>query len=220
MLALLLAPLLAAAAPAESLGACPPQDPRVVVPALFVPPQNTHPTNRNVRFELDLGSDGRIRRVALMESSGDPTFDADALAAVKVMRFEPPSQGCVSTSFVAPQAFVVPLIDLARSPAPGAVVPTVPTSPPAAAVQICATPFVQLTGLGLPDQRQAPGTVGVNVSLDARARVIGARLARSSGNTKTDAVAVEAARTGEYAFVSQPGCEPKPTTYELELTFH
>jgi TonB family protein len=219
MLAFLLAQLLAATGPA-SAAACPNVDPRIVIPALFVPPDGTHPTNRYVRFELDLGSDGRIRRVAMTESSGDPTFDADALAAAKAIRFAPPEQGCISTSFVAPQTFEVPLIDLARPPTSAGGLPSVPTNAPAAAVQICSDPFVQLSGLGLPDEREPAGTVGVDVGLDARAHVTSVHLARTSGNPKLDAVAVAAAHDGEYEFVAQPGCPPKPTIYDLELTFH
>jgi TonB family protein len=219
MLAFLLAPLLLAAGEPASLAACPAVDGRVVSTALVDAPPNIHPTNRRVRFLIDLGSDGVIRRVEIVETSGDATFDAAAQSALAHFRFAPPQQGCISTSSVVAEMFNVPLINLVASPPPGGV-PVIPTAPPASAVTICAAPFVQLTGIDVPDQRQAPGTVDVNVDLDAQAHVLRAALAQSSGNRQTDADALAAARGAEYAFTPQPGCAPKATTYRLELTYH
>ena len=118
-----------------------------------------------------------------------------------------------------PETFNVPLINLVASPPPGGV-PVIPTIPPASAVTICAAPFVQLTGIDVPDKRQAPGTVDVDVDLDAQAHVLRAALVQSSGNRATDADALAAARSAEYAFTPQPGCAPKATTYRLSLTYH
>jgi TonB family protein len=219
MLAFVLSSLVAAAAPAYP-DSCPQSDARVLVGAVLNPPDSIHPTNRRARFLLDVGSDGRVRRAAMTESSGDATFDADALAAAKQMTFVPPQEACLSPSSVAPESFDVPLLALAR-PAPGGSGPPVlPTSAPAADLTICAAPFVELTGLDVPDKRPAPGTVAIDVRLDASAHVVGAQLAHSGGNAQTDAAALAMARGGEYAFAPQPGCPPKPTTYQLELTYH
>jgi len=199
---------------------CPQSEARVLIGPVFNPPDGIHPTNRRARFLLDIGSDGRVRRAAMTESSGDATFDGAALAAAEQIKFVPPSEACISPSSVAPESFDVPLIALAR-PAPGGSGPAVlPTFAPASAVTICAAPFVELTGLDVPDQRQAPGTVAVDVRLDAGAHVLGAQLAHSSGNHQTDEAALAMARGGEYGFTPQPGCPPKPTTYTLELSFH
>jgi TonB family protein len=222
MLAFVLSSLVVAAAGEPAyLAACPQSDAKVVIGAVLNPRDDVHPTNRRARFLLDLGSDGRVRRAAIVESSGDARFDGDALAAAQQMRFAPPSEGCISPSSVAPETFDVPLISLVRPPAPGATgLAVLATSAPASAVTICAAPFVELTGLDVPDTRQTPGTVAVDVRLDAAAKVLGATLATSSGNAKTDAAGLALARSGEYGFHAQPGCAAKPTVYRLELTFH
>jgi TonB family protein len=220
MFALILAPLLlAAGGPPAYLAACPTADARVLTPPVLNAPAVVQATNRRTRVLLDLGSDGRVRRVAMVESSGDAGFDAAAIAAAQHMTFEPPQEGCISPSSVAPESFDVPLIALARR-APGTTgVPVLPSTLPASDT-ICAAPMVELTGLAIPDARQAPGTVAVDVSLSATGHVLGAQLARSSGNKTTDATALEMARDGEYTFTPQPGCASKATTYRLELTYH
>jgi TonB family protein len=222
MFALLLSTLVAQAAPAY-LAACPAQEAKVLFTAPVIAPDGIHPTNRRARFFLDLGSDGRIRHVTLVETSGDSTFDSAALNAAQNFRFAPPTQGCISTSSVVPEDFNVPLLALAR-PVPGASgapgVVTLPSALPASAVAICGAPSVQLKGLDVPDTRQAPGTVEVAVALDASARVTSVKLAKSSGNAKTDAVAVSSAKDAGYAFLLAAGCPAKATTYQLELTYH
>jgi TonB family protein len=218
MIAFFLASIVAAAGP-SSTDACPQSDAHVLVAPVLDAPDGIHPTNRRARFLLDIGSDGRVRRAAMTESSGDATFDGLALAAAEKMTFAPPQEGCISPSSVAPQTFDVPLLALARPAANGSGVAVLPTTAPASAVTICTAPFVELTGLDVPDQRQPPGTVTVDVRLDASARVLGAQLEHSSGNKTTDAAALAMARSGQYAFTPEPGCPPKPTTYPLELTF-
>ena len=153
----------------------------------------------------------------MTESSGDAVFDAAALDAAKRFRFAAPTQGCISTSSVVPEEFNVPLLALAR-PAGGAGSPVVLPSTPAD--EICPAPFVRLTGLDVPDARQAPGTVDIDVALDAAAHVTSVKLAKPSGNAKTDAAGTSAARTAQYAFTLPSGCRPQATTYRLELTYH
>ena len=63
------------------------------------------------------------------------------------------------------------------------------------------------------------GITGAGVALDAAAHATSAKLAHSSGNPKTDAAAVAAARSAQYAFTLPPGCKPQATTYRLELTY-
>ena len=218
MFALLLATTIAAAGDPAYLASCPAQQGRVLLASQPIAPDTIHPTNRRVRVLLDVGSDGTLRRSAIVESSGDAVFDAAAVDAVKRFRFAPPSQGCISTSFVVPEEFNVPLISIAR-PAPSGTGPVeIPSMAPAAA--ICGAPFVQLTGLDVPDRRQAPGTVSVDVGLDASAHVTSAKLAHSSGNPKTDSAATAAAKSAQYAFTLPAGCRATPTVYRLELTYH
>jgi TonB family protein len=218
MLAVVLSTLIAAGEPAY-LASCPAEQTRVLASSTVVAPDGIHPTNRRVRFFLDLGSDGRLRHAAMTESSGDATFDAAALDALGRFRFAPPSQGCISTSSVVPEEFNVPLLALVKPAPNGSAPPSLPSAAPESTLAICGTPFVQLTGLEITDQRQAAGTVAVDVGLDATAHVTSAKLAKSSGNAKTDAAGTSAARTAQYAFTLPPGCRPKPTVYRLELTY-
>jgi TonB family protein len=174
-------------------------------------PQDAHPTHERVRFLVDLGSDGRIRRSAMVESSGDAAVDAAAATALAGDRFVVPSASCVSTSSAVSRGWNVPQ-DALASPLPGAAI--LSNSPIA-----CVAPFVRPMRFPLPRRREAPGTASVDVGLDSSARVTAVHLAQSSGNKKTDYAATVAARNGMYVFERQPGCAPVATTYRLELTF-
>jgi TonB family protein len=221
MFAFVLATLIAAAGEPAYLASCPAaQETRVLATSTPIAPDNIHPTNRRVRLYIDVGSDGRVRHVAMVESSGDAVFDAAALDAAGRFRFAPQTQACISTSSFVPETFDVPLISIVRpvpGASPGALV--IPSNAPASTVAICSAPIVELKGLDIPDARQAPGTVAIDVGLDAAAHVTSVKLATSSGNAKTDATGTEEARGAQYAFTLPPGCQPKPTTYRLELTF-
>jgi TonB family protein len=221
MFAIVLSTLLAQAAPAY-LASCPAQAGHVTFQAPFIAPDTgVHPTNRRARFFLDVGSDGSVRRASLVETSGDATFDGEAAEAAKNFRFAPPTEGCISTSSVVPEDFDVSLITLARPPVGATGVPMVPTPAPASVVAVCSsTPLAQLKGMGAADTRQAPGTVDIDVGLDANAHVTSAKIAKPSGNAKTDATALALAHDAEYELVIAPGCKPQKTLYQLELTFH
>ena len=95
MFAFMLATLIAQAGPAY-LASCPASDARVLATSTPIVGDNIHPTNRRARFLLDVGSNGELRRTALIESSGDATFDQAALEAAQRFRFAPPTQGCIS----------------------------------------------------------------------------------------------------------------------------
>jgi TonB family protein len=120
---------------------------------------------------------------------------------------------------VAPEDFDVSLITLAH-PVGANGVSVVPTQAPASAVAVCSAPLAQLTGMGAADTRQAPGTVDIDVGLDANAHVTSAKIAKPSGNPRTDATALALAKDAEYELVLAPGCKPQKTVYPLELTFH
>jgi TonB family protein len=198
-----------ASAPARPAAAnCPREMGRVIEESQVEFPQNAHPTHDRVRFLLDLGSDGRIRRLALVESSGDAAVDEVAAKSLAEYRFAAPSFACVTSSSVISRWWNIPPEVLA-SPEPAASSSPVP----------CAAPFVRPNGVPLPRRREVPGTAAVDVALDANARVTAVHLAQSSGNKKTDYAATVAARNGLYVFERQPGCTPAATTYRLELTF-
>ncbi len=217
MLALILSTLVAqAGAPAYLSSCAPPQPIRVLATSQVVVGDNIHPTNRRTRFFIDIGSDGSFRRAIMYESSGDATFDQAALEAAQRFKFAPPTQGCISTSAIVPEEFNVPLLAFGHASGNGSVLPT----PPPEAAAICGDPAVEVAGLDIPDTHQAPGTAAIDVTLDANAHVKTAKLAKSSGNAKTDATAVDEAKSAQFKFDVGPGCRPKPATYQLELTFH
>ena len=189
MFAFVLATIVAAAGQPVSAAACPASQTRVLLTSEPIAPDNIHPTNRRVQLLLDVGSEGELRRSAITESSGDAVFDAAALDAAKRFRFAPHTQDCISTSSVVPEEFNVPLISLVT---PGARRRTGPGDDPDARrrprVAICGAPFVQLTGLDVPDLRQAPpGTVARSMSGSMPARnVTSAKLAHPAETQEHD----------------------------------
>jgi TonB family protein len=216
MIEMFAAVLLAAASPAavpaaQSTAACPRTRGRVLESVTPMFPDGAHPTNARVSFLLDLGSDGRVRRVVMAESSGDAAVDDAAAKAIGQYRFAPATAACVSASSAVSRYFTLPPEALASPPADAAPNPSpVP----------CAAPFARPVGFPLPQRRKVPGTVTVDVALDGAARVTAVRLVKSSGNPRTDYAATSAARNGRYAFERFPGCGPAPTTYRVEMTFH
>ena len=152
---LVLSHLLVAQATPAYLASCPAEPGRLVTPAIFIPPNDVHATNRRARFFIDLGSDGRVRRAAVVESSGDPHFDGAAQAALmSSAKYAPPEQNCISSSSVTMESFNVPLISLVTpAPAGASAPPAIPTSAPAASIAICAAEFVQLTSIDVPDEK-------------------------------------------------------------------
>lgn len=222
----LLAALAVAATPvpaAESAASCAREPVRVVEESTFTFPENAHPTRDRMRFLIDLGSDGRIRRIATVESSGDTVLDGIGAKAVGDIRFAAPTAGCVSASTVWSWYWRIPaeaIVAPPASPAPANAPATTGSAPAASASPAaCAAPFVRPARFPLPLRREAPGTAFVDVSLDATAHVTGVHLAQSSGNQKTDYAATAAARNAGYVFERQPGCPPVATTYRLEMTF-
>ncbi|HZO95382.1 MAG TPA: TonB family protein [Candidatus Baltobacteraceae bacterium] len=241
------AALVLAAAPSRVEPGCPTQAAHVIDAAQPVLPPDPHPTTGAVRMFFDIGSDGRVRRAAVADSSGDPAVDAAALDALRRTRFAPPSYRCVAVSTGAETSVLVPPAPqllpeeaapaASGSPLPGAT-PSALLSPapvaaaaaplaaspspsaPASAAKMCLTPpFVRVTRFAGAPSREPAGTADVDVRLDARAHVTGVRVARSSGNERTDYAAAVMARRSAYAYLTQTGCPAGPATYRLELTF-
>src|ERR1700733_14436174 len=134
MLGIVLATMIAAAGDAPAyLASCPSTQTRVLATSPVIAPDNVHPTNRQARVAIDVGSDGRVRHATITESSGDAVFDPAATDAGQGFRFAPQTQGCLSTSSLVPEAFNVSLITIARpaTSASGAPLPpVVPTQQP------------------------------------------------------------------------------------------
>jgi TonB family protein len=200
------------------VAACPRTRARIVSEPVPVPPPDYHASSPQVQIVADYGSDGRVRRVAVVTSSGDPRLDDAAATAVSQAKIAPASFACISPSGLMLQTFPVPVEALAApeaSATPGAVAPPAGSPSPRA----CDAPFVQTTGFAIPPRRERAGTAAVAVSLDAAGHVQGVHLAHSSGSAKADYAAAVAARTGRYVLVPAAGCAASATTYRLELTF-
>lgn len=224
MLGFILGVVIAAAATpipqAQAAAACPREAVRVVEESNFTMPSDAHPTHDTVRFTLDIGSDGRLRRSVLTESSGDPAIDAAAAQALTQFRFAAPTFGCVASSTTTSWSWRIPAEEVSpASPAPSAAPATSAAPASSAPVASCTAPFVRAARLAIPPRREKPGTAIVDVTLDANARVTNVHLVQSSGETKTDYAATVAARTGGFVFVRVPGCPSGATVYRLELTF-
>ncbi len=192
-------------------------------------PAGARPTRDALLLLFDIGSDGRVRRVAVGQSSGDAAVDLAAADAIAHSSFVAPSYRCVSVSTGVSETLhlppiptpepddVVPLPDLKASPTP--VPSAMPPAPSASSEPQACGAFVRVVRLAAPRLREPAGTANVDVGLDAHAHVTAVRLARSSGNKRTDYAAAVTARTSEYAYLAQPGCPPTATTYRVELTF-
>jgi len=197
----------------QSAAACPREATHVIEKANFTLSPDARATNGYVRFALDIGSDGRLRRAFLTESSGDPAVDAAAAQALTQFRFAAPSMGCVAVSTV--WSWFWRFSDDDVNPVTPAPSPAPPSPTPAS----CTAPFVRPAGFPLPPRREHPGTATIDVTLDLAAHVTAVHLVKSSGAMKTDYAATVAARNGTYVFVSVPGCPASPTVYRLEMTF-
>jgi TonB family protein len=205
---------------AQAAAACPREPPRVIEESNFTLTPDARPTNANVRFALDLGSDGRLRRAVLVESSGDATVDAAAAQALTQFRFAAPTFGCVALSTTWSWYWRLPAEELTAATPAASAAPASSTAPAASTVPAsCTAPFVRLAWLPIPGRREQPGTATVDVTLDADARVKAVRLVQPSEHLKTDYAATVAARNGRYIFVRVRGCPSGPTVYRLELTF-
>jgi outer membrane biosynthesis protein TonB len=225
VLAALFTIALATARPTPGPAPCPLERVRAVRFVDAELPEGAHPSNEFVRYAVDIGSDGRIRRVALTESSGDPAVDDAVRAALTQSVFAAASFRCVAVSSAFIQTFPLPPpapdqpADQPSAAPAASATPVAAASPPAVGAR-CAAPFPTIKALRLSSYtRQAPGTAAVDVSLDAAAHVTHVQLVRSTGNKRTDYAAAITARLSTYKFLPQAGCAPSPTVYRLELTY-
>jgi TonB family protein len=193
---------------ASTSGRCPPTQLRPAQQPQITAPEGARATHARVRIAVDVGSDGRVRRAEMAESSGDPALDRALLSAVQSTRYEPSSVSCVAFSSSALETYTLPA-DQVATPAPG-------TTP--AAVAVCDAPFVTPSGFSV-GPHPSHGTAVVDVHLDAAAHVDAVRIVQSSGNANAVADAVAAARASGYAFQPFAGCPPAETTYRMEITF-
>jgi len=194
-----------------SIARCPRSPARIVSQLNVTLPANPHATRSSVRFAIDLGSDGRVRRIVTIDSSGDPAVDETIASGVEHARFDAPTFSCMASSSAFIESIGIPA-EARPSPLPSAVAPATVTP------SVCDAPFVTPAGIDV-IAREPRGTVALDVELDAAAHVDAVHLVRSSGNARTDEAAIAGARAAGYQFVTFPGCPAAPTTYHLEITF-
>lgn len=146
-------------------------------------------------------------------------------------RVTPLARASVTPPKVAPRASKgVPAVHAAVPPVPATLAPAatpLPTALPTIAAAPCSqhdiTPAVSSPGEPVaipPDARASKesGIAAIAVQIDARGRVTGTSVARSSGNTGLDAVALEMAKDATYS----PGlvkCKPVASAYTYTVKF-
>jgi len=177
---------------------------------LELPPDAKH-TSDDAVFDVDLGSDNRVRDVRVVQSSGDKVTDALIRATIERSTYRTSSTGCVATSNVVRAGY-----RLTDKPAPA---PT-PPGPPAPQSPSCTPLVVPFISPGRRDPSKR-GTAIVAVPLDAAASRQGEpRLTKRTGNAALDEEALRIASSAQYQFMDREACSPQPFSYFLELTFN
>jgi TonB family protein len=170
-------------------------------------PADAKITSKEIAFEVDIGSDGRVRALQMVQSSGDGAVDLSVRQTLQTESYLPPQTGCVAYSGSLRLAYELP---------------AEAASPPAAPQKLNAncTPYVTAFLTPLARDRKRTGTAIVAVELDAAGTQTGApALRKSTGSPVLDQEAIRLARTGQYDFLHGSSCTPQPFPYLLELTF-
>jgi TonB family protein len=180
---------------------------KLVNPPKLSLPEDPKPTAQFVIYEVDVGSDGRVRGVQLDQTSGDGAIDLSARQMLQSATYAPPQTGCVAYS----GGLIIPY-------------PTAPdvsgTPPQPSALNPNCTPFVSAFLSPIARDRKRTGTAIVAVELDASGtRTAPPALRKSTGSPVLDQEALRIAATGHYAFLRGSSCTPQAFTDLLELTF-
>ena len=169
-------------------------------------PENAKLTSKSIAFEIDLGSDGRVRGVQMDQSSGDQGVDLGLKQALQTASYQPPQTGCVAYSGGLYLSYSLSSENAAPA-APAALTPT-------------CTPYVAAFLTPNTRDRKRTGTAVVAVDLDASGTQTGApALRKTTGSPALDAEALRIAQTGHYGFLRASSCTPQAFVYLLELTF-
>lgn len=170
-------------------------------------PEDAKVTSKTIAFEIDIGSDGHVRGLQLVQSSGDAKVDLEFRQALAAAAYEPPQTGCVAYSGG---------LRLAYSLSPDG--PSAPTQP--AQLSPTCTPYISAFLTPSTRDRKRTGSAVVAVDLDASGTRGGApALRKSTGSSVLDAEALRIATTGHYSFLRLSPCTPQAFTYLLDLTF-
>ena len=197
----------AAKSVAADTGACPTSPAKLVGQPEITLPEGAKPTAKSIGFEVDIGSDGRVRGLQLVRSSGDPNVDLSVRQTLAAAAYQPPQTGCVAYSGGL-------ALNYALTPGSDG-----PPDEPTRLVSTC-TPYVSAFLTPSARDRKRTGTAIVAVELDAAAtRTAAPALRKSTGSPVLDQAALSIAANGHYGFLRGSPCMPQAFTYLLELTF-
>jgi TonB family protein len=207
LFALYLAAGTAVSLPAQAASPCPTTPAKLAeTPKLELPP-DAKISSKEIAFEVDLGSDGRVRGLQMDQGSGDGAVDLSIRQTLQAATYQPPQTGCIAYSGGLYLAFALP--------AEGT-----PTTPTPAPPNTNCTPYVLAFLMPVARDRKRTGSATVAVELDAAGTQTAAPvLKKSTGSPVLDQEAIRLARTGQFNFVPGSSCAPQPFTYLLEITF-
>jgi TonB family protein len=196
-----------AAAQTHASGGCPTTAAKLAQPPTLTLPPDAKITSKTIAFEVDIGSDGRVRGLQVDQSSGDAAVDLSVRQTLQAATYDPPQTGCAAYSGGLRLAYELPAAG-ATAPTPGA-------------LKANCTPFVLAFLSPGPRDRKRTGTAIVAVELDAAGTQTAAPALRTrTGSPALDQEALRIARTGQYNFLRGSSCAPQSFTYNLELTFY
>lgn len=214
--ALLLAGIVGAPARAQSerTTGCASHPATVITQPHFSLPEGTTFAQPYIAFDLDIGSDGRMRDIHPIVGSGNTVTDALLRAAFASAKYAAAESGCAAVSSV------LRYLTNTRPEASPAPQPTPLELPrPARLTDGCA-PLVDTFIFPVKRDRSKTGAATIAVPIDASGTIAGtAHIEKSTGSTTLDTEALRIASTGKYRFMDHDTCRPQPITYFLELRF-
>lgn len=198
----------------ERTTGCASKSAAIVTAPHFTLPEGTILTKPFIAFDLDVGSDGRVRDVHSIVGTGDKVIDALLRSALQAATYVPAQTGCVAVSSVL--RFVTSTHDQ-PSPAPE---PTPIVLPRPTLLTDACVPLVDTFIFPVKRDRAKTGTAIVAVPIDAAGAIDGQpKIEKRTGSATLDVEALRIATTGKYRFMDHDACRPQPITYYLELRF-
>ncbi len=193
---------------AQANSACPATPAKILGDPRLILPDDAKITATRLGFEIDVGSDGRVRGIHTIASSGDANVDLTARQLLQAASYQPAQTGCVAYSGGLIQNYHL---------SAGAADRPVPL--PAALDRTC-TPFITAFLTPHARDRKRTGTAIVAVGLDAAATLqTSPVLRKSAGSASLDNEALRMAAAGHYRFLQGSACTPQAFTESLEITF-
>ena len=184
------------------LGTPPCSHPPLPVKTIAVAGSFAHLSHSYATVVAQVDATGRVTSTRVVESSGDPAYDAAAAKAMDAWTFEPASDGCKPAAGTAQYAV-----------GPSAAAFDDPCNHETTVVQPVVPDFPD-SALGI----KGPMQVDIVVSLDASGRPRSASISQSSGIMDADRSAITAAMQSTY-FARVRNCIPQQSQYIFHVTF-